>query len=154
MSTKSRSLHYQFTPNNTTLNSIYFVTPSIGWGVGENGTIIKTNSGIGISGILPITAQIPQSYSLNQNYPNPFNPVTKIKFALPKQSFAKIVIYDLLGREVATLVNENLKPGSYEVDWDGSAFASGVYFYSLIVDDPSTGSGLGFVETKRMVLLK
>jgi hypothetical protein len=58
----------------------------------------------------------------------------------------KLIIYDLLGREVATLVNESLKPGTYEVEWDGSTFASGVYFYKLISDD--------FIETKKMVIIK
>ena len=97
---------------------------------------------------------IPLNYNLHQNYPNPFNPVTKINFDIPKQSNTKIVIYDLLGREITTLVNEQLKPGSYSVNWDGTVYASGVYFYSLITDDPSTRSGRGFVETKRMVLVK
>ena len=89
---------------------------------------------------------IPEIFNLHQNYPNPFNPVTKIKFDIPEQSNAKIIIYDLLGREITTLVNEQLKPGSYSVDWDGTGFASGVYFYSLITE--------GFVETNRMVLVK
>jgi len=69
-------------------------------------------------------------------------------------SNVKLVIYDLLGREVATLVNEELRPGTYEADWDGSNYSSGVYFYKLVVGDPSTGSGRGFVETKKMVLMK
>ena len=72
----------------------------------------------------------------------------------------KLVNYDLLGREVATLVNEELKPGTYEADWDGSNFSSGVYFYKLVAGDPSTtaeavsGSGQVFTETKKMVLMK
>lgn len=89
---------------------------------------------------------IPDKFSLRQNYPNPFNPVTKIKFDIPKHSNAKIIIYDLLGKLITTLVNEQLQPGSYSVDWDGSGFASGVYFYSLVTDQ--------YTETKRMVLLK
>lgn len=89
--------------------------------------------------------------SLSQNYPNPFNPQTKIKFDVPanvkgQTSNVKLVIYDLLGREVTTLVNEELKPGTYEADWDGSNFSSGVYFYKIISGD--------FVETKKMVLMK
>ena len=59
-------------------------------------------------------------------------------------SNVKLIVYDLLGREVATLVNEELKPGTYEADWDGSNYSSGVYFYKIIVDDPSTGSGRFF----------
>ena len=110
-------------------------------------------------GIITISGEIPKEYKLFSNYPNPFNPVTKIKFDIPsvgqRPAFdTKIIIYDLLGREISTLVNQQLKPGSYEVDWDGSGYASGVYFYSLVVNGPSTGSGRGFVVTKRMVLVK
>lgn len=64
------------------------------------------------------------------------------------------MIYDLLGREVATLVNEELKPGTYEADWDASGFASGVYFYKIIANDPSASSGQTYTQTKKMVLMK
>ncbi|MBN8586346.1 MAG: T9SS type A sorting domain-containing protein [Ignavibacteria bacterium] len=97
-------------------------------------------------GVTILSTEIPDKFALEPNYPNPFNPVTKINFDIPNQSNAKIIIYDLLGREITTLVNEQLKPGSYSVDWDGTGFASGVYFYSLITE--------GFVETNRMVLVK
>ncbi len=104
-----------------------------------------------VIGIKNITTTIPQEFKLYQNYPNPFNPVTKIKFDIPANSKwqtanVKMVIYDIIGKEVATLVNEALKPGTYEVDWDGSKYASGVYFYNLIAGD--------FSETMRMVLVK
>ncbi len=97
---------------------------------------------------------IPELFSLNQNYPNPFNPTTKIRFEIPLSKGVSasggrgvsLVIYDMLGREVAILVNEELNPGTYEVGWDASNFPSGVYFYRL-----NTGA---FSETKRMVLLK
>jgi hypothetical protein len=94
---------------------------------------------------------------LFQNYPNPFNPVTKIKYQIPlsrgvsagRGVFTKLIIYDILGREIATLVNEQLKPGTYEVEWSatggGSNYPSGVYFYKLITND--------FSETKKMVLI-
>jgi len=97
-------------------------------------------------GINNISTEIPDSYSLSQNYPNPFNPTTKIKFAMPKSGVAKIVVYDVMGREVQTLVNERLQAGTYETSFDGSALNSGVYFYKLITD--------GFTETKRMILIK
>jgi len=102
-------------------------------------------------GINFISGVIPESYSLQQNYPNPFNPVTKIKFDVPsdaksQQSNVKMTVFDVMGREVMTIVNEKLSPGSYEADFDGSNFPSGIYFYKL-----EAGS---FVETKRMVLLK
>jgi len=104
-----------------------------------------------LSSVNYIGVNQPKNFSLTQNYPNPFNPQTKIKFAVPlnvkgQTSNVKLIIYDLLGREVATLVNEELKPGTYEADWDGSNFSSGVYFYKIISDD--------FVETKKMVLMK
>jgi choice-of-anchor B domain-containing protein len=91
--------------------------------------------------------------SLNQNYPNPFNPVTKIKFDIPTyprskglQPLVLIKVYDVLGNEVATPVSENLKPGTYEVEWDGSYYPSGVYYYTLTVNE--------FKESGRMVLIK
>jgi hypothetical protein len=97
-------------------------------------------------GITPISTETPQQFSLSQNYPNPFNPNSKIKFQIAKLSEAKLVVFDVLGREVSTLVNEQLKPGTYEVDFGGSKLASGIYFYKLETD--------GFVETKKMILVK
>ena len=91
----------------------------------------------------------PDKFELSQNYPNPFNPSTKIRFSIPVgtgHTPSLLRVYDLLGREVATLVNENLQPGTYEVQWDASHQASGLYFYQLKAD--------GFVATKRMVLVK
>jgi hypothetical protein len=108
-------------------------------------------------GINPISSEIPKTYELYPNYPNPFNPVTKIRFDIPvksQTSNVKIIIYDSKGTELTALVNEQLNPGKYEIDWDGSKFASGVYFYMLVVDDLLTGSGRGFVETRKMVLIK
>ena len=99
-------------------------------------------------GINPISSQIPKSFALQQNYPNPFNPSTKIRYDIPKQSSGEttLKVYDQLGREVATLVNDKLNPGSYEINWDAADYASGVYYYKLV-----SGS---FTETKKMVLLK
>ncbi len=97
-------------------------------------------------GIHPIFTEIPNQFSLSQNYPNPFNPATKIRFALPKSSFATIVVYDALGRELEMLVNEQLTAGTYEADWNADRFSSGVYYYKLIAGD--------FTETKKMVLVK
>jgi hypothetical protein len=91
-------------------------------------------------------ALIPDKYELNQNYPNPFNPATKINFALPKDGFVKITIFDLLGREIRTLVNESKTAGYYSVDFSGENLSSGFYFYKM-----ETGS---FVETKKMMLIK
>lgn len=136
---------------NQLYTDITFPNINTGYLVGNFGYIFKTTNGGNALGINLISSEIPSQFSLHQNYPNPFNPVTKIRFDIPDlvsggDRFVKLIIYDLLGREIVTLVNEQLKPGTYEVDWDGSGFASGVYFYSLVTPD--------FVETKRMVLLK
>ncbi len=110
-------------------------------------------------GILPISNEIPSQFALYQNYPNPFNPVTKIKFDIPPSKGARemtrLIIFDILGREISTLVNEQLQPGTYEVEWDpeksGQAgLSSGVYFYKLIVSDASAPLSI----TKKMVLMK
>ena len=88
----------------------------------------------------------PTSYSLSQNYPNPFNPTTTISFDVPVRSNVKLVIYDILGREVRTLLNESKAPGSYSVVLDASDLPSGVYFYKMIA-----GS---FVQTRKLVVVK
>jgi len=100
-------------------------------------------------GIQPVSTEIPNHYSLSQNYPNPFNPETKIKFAIPVgngRDRSVLIIFDALGREIETLVKEQLSPGTYEVNWNASNHPSGVYFYKLISGD--------FTETKKMILLK
>ncbi|MFC2092544.1 T9SS type A sorting domain-containing protein [Bacteroidota bacterium] len=99
-----------------------------------------------LSSIKQISSTILEKYTLYQNYPNPFNPVTKIKFDLCNSSQTKLIVYDVLGNEISTLVNENLSAGSYEVNWHGTDYPSGVYFYTLHTGD--------FKETKKMLLLK
>ena len=89
---------------------------------------------------------IPETYSLTQNYPNPFNPTTKINFAIPKQGFVTMKVYDVLGRVVRNLVNEVKDAGLYSVDFNASELSSGVYFYKMEVN--------GFSDVKRMVLVK
>jgi hypothetical protein len=93
-----------------------------------------------------VSSEIPWRFELKQNYPNPFNPVTNLEFGISNLGFVSLKVYDALGKEVKTLVNEMKSPGIYRVDFDGSALSSGIYFYKL-----STGS---FSETKRMILLK
>jgi len=140
------------TITNNSLNSIYFFNDNTGIVAGNYGTILRTTDAGGeFVNINNIGSEVLNTFSLFQNYPNPFNPVTKIKFDVPavgnsRDRSVKLIIYDVLGREVAMLVNEQLKPGSYEVEWDGSNFASGIYFYQLVTGD--------FVQTKRMVLIK
>jgi hypothetical protein len=83
---------------------------------------------------------------LEQNYPNPFNPSTSISFTLPSKSFVSLKVFDLLGREVATLVNEQKPAGTYTQKWNAANVSSGIYFYRLQADK--------FTETKKLVLLK
>ncbi|MBI1937531.1 MAG: T9SS type A sorting domain-containing protein [Ignavibacteriales bacterium] len=92
------------------------------------------------------------SYSLSQNYPNPFNPTTKIKYTIPQSSFVSVKIYDLLGREVTTLVNKEQSAGNYEVNFDGSKLSSGIYIYTIRVYSP--GRAGNFVDNKKMALVK
>ena len=101
-----------------------------------------------------VEVRILDKFTLEQNYPNPFNPNMTIKYSVPKLSFVTIKIYDVLGSEVATLVNEEKPVGSYDVGWVATGFPSGVYFYRLQVVDPKSSSGHGFVETKKMILMK
>jgi hypothetical protein len=102
------------------------------------------------NGIRKLSNELPKEFQLYQNYPNPFNPSTKIKFEIPKCAFTNLIVYDIVGREVATLVNEKLQPGTYEVEWSaisgGTNYPSGVYIYKFISGDYSV--------TKRMVLIK
>jgi hypothetical protein len=98
--------------------------------------------------------KIPQDYYLSQNYPNPFNPTTTIRYTISKSDFTTLTVYNLAGQEITTLVNEKKPAGEYEVQFNANDLPSGVYFYRLQVGDPSTGSGPGFTETKKLVLLK
>jgi hypothetical protein len=89
---------------------------------------------------------IPIEFSLEQNYPNPFNPSTKIKFSIPQGEYVSLRVFDILGNEIATLVNEKREPGTYEVTFDAANLTSGVYVYKLDAGD--------FVQTKKLVLMK
>ena len=109
----------------------------LGWGVRINNTV---------TGVQPVSGNIPERFSLDQNYPNPFNPVTTIQFSVPKESNVKLKIFDMLGKEVMLLVNEKLSAGIYKIDVDGSPLASGTYFYKFEAE--------GFSEVKKMVLVK
>ncbi|MBN1633105.1 MAG: T9SS type A sorting domain-containing protein [Ignavibacteria bacterium] len=102
-------------------------------------------------GIKQVSTKVPQSYSLGQNYPNPFNSITNVKFSIPLSRGVggrnvSIKVFDLLGREIKTLVNEKLKPGTYEVRFDAKDLPSGIYFYRMEADR--------FIETKKLVLVK
>jgi hypothetical protein len=92
------------------------------------------------------SVNIPSCFDLFQNYPNPFNPTTTIRYALPSSANVKLTIHDILGREITTLVNEEQSAGWKEVEWNGSASSSGIYFYKLEAG--------GFTEVKKLMLLK
>jgi hypothetical protein len=100
----------------------------------------------GPSAIEDELADVPKVFKLYENYPNPFNPVTKIKYDLPKKSMVKLKVYDILGREVATLVNTVKAAGSYSVDFNASSLATGIYVYRITTDN--------YTATKKMMLLK
>jgi len=123
------------------------------WVAGNDGIILKGNQLVPI-GIISSNNSVPSAFSLDQNYPNPFNPTTSIKYQIKELSsphvlggdLVQIKVYDILGKEIETLVNEKQSPGTYEVTWDASAFPSGVYFYRLEAGDYS--------ETKKMLMIK
>jgi len=94
----------------------------------------------------PVKGKIPNQFKLMQNYPNPFNPVTVIRFALPRTSLVKLVVYDITGREVAVLVNGSLPAGYHSAQWDARNAASGMYIYCI-----KAGS---FTQAKRMIVIK
>jgi len=123
-------------------NKVRFVAKSA---YGNNLYIDDVTSGTVTGTETPLTL-IPEKFELNQNYPNPFNPSTKINFSIPKQAFVSLKIYDMLGREVAQLVNQELTPNTYSIDFNASTLSSGVYFYKL--ESP------GFSDIKRMMLVK
>lgn len=108
---------------------------------------ILFNGTLGIlTEIKKIFSETPQTFSLSQNYPNPFNSMTNVKFHILNAGIAKITLYDLLGRDVTTLVNEKLQPGTYQIIFDASSLSSGVYYYKLIT--------LGYTDTKKMTIIK
>lgn len=139
--------YLQFVSSNIYVNSVYIQNQNIAWFSGSNSAIYKTTDGGGmISAINPVSGNIPDAFFLQQNYPNPFNLTTKINFDLKNTAFAMLRVYDITGREVSTLVNERLNAGSYSYDFNASELPSGVYFYQLQTE--------GFIETKKMILLK
>src|SRR4030095_2592875 len=112
--------------------------------VGDSGAVIYKDS-ITLA-IEPVGNIIPNDYKLYQNYPNPFNPETEIKFDISKTARVKLILFDALGNVISTLVDEKLPAGTYKVSFNGNDFASGTYFYKLIVNNYS--------ESRKMVLLK
>ena len=159
---------FYIAPDTTVTDTIYSVGNSVNgdgnpqegddWNFGANFPVFVIDN--------PVTVEdeiSPVQFGLSQNYPNPFNPSTTIIYTIQssvtasgtKQSqLVTLKVYDILGNKVATLVNEEKSAGTYHVNFNAVHLTSGIYFYKLQAGDPSTGSGQGFVETKKMVLLK
>ncbi len=137
--------YQQFSSSINSPKSIFFVDKYTGWVCGNNGLIMKTtNSGDPVN-IHNIGNQI-SYYSLSQNYPNPFNPSTKINYKLQVTNYVTLTVYDLQGKEIATLVNKKQSAGSYSVEFNGENLSSGLYFYTLEIEN--------FKESKKMLLVK
>jgi len=132
------------------------ITLTVGAGVGDglDGMISVLDALHELSIVSGEEAMIPESFALYQNYPNPFNPTTTIEFYLETKSIASLQIYDIKGRLLKTLVSGKLAPGIHSVKWDASNVASGIYIYRFTAGDPSSNSGQGFVESKKLILLK
>ncbi|HRK00330.1 MAG TPA: T9SS type A sorting domain-containing protein [Ignavibacteria bacterium] len=136
----------QYTGNDQRfIRSFWFYNDSIGWAVGGNTKLLYTTNG-GLTFANSNIQYTLENYKLYQNYPNPFNPETNIKFEVIKRSLVELKVYDILGKEVYVLVNEELSEGVFEKMFDGSDLPGGIYFYQLKADD--------FIETKRMILIK
>jgi photosystem II stability/assembly factor-like uncharacterized protein len=130
--------------SNNGITTMSFVNAATGWIMGEGGMIIRTDDILTNNTVTE--TQIPKEYMLSQNYPNPFNPATKISFEMPKSGLVSLKIYDVLGREVAAVINEYRQAGKYTIDFNASSLSSGVYFYKLNTD--------GFSDIKKMLLIK
>lgn len=136
---------------NTSVNSLTIIGSTIF--AATNGDGIWKRPLTEIVGIKNISTEIPSTFSLEQNYPNPFNPETKIRFSIPlchscggRNPYATLKVFDILGKEVATLVNQDLQPGTYETTFDASNLTSGIYYYKLTAGNYSA--------TKKMILIK
>jgi hypothetical protein len=129
---------------------VYFaIAPATGSALAHAGSTFKVDD-VSLGGATSVESnvgQTPQTYALQQNFPNPFNPATNISFSIPLQSAVHLSVIDLLGREVAVLVNDDLRnAGSYTITWNAAGVSSGVYFYRLQAGD--------FVSTRKLILLK
>lgn len=135
-----------FNTGGSTINGCAITNPDSGFVVGSSAYINKIGKQL-FTGIEWKGTEIPNTYSLKQNYPNPFNPTTTIEFAIPKTGFISLKIYDIAGREIVNTINTTLNAGVVKYTFNGTNFASGVYFYRLVVDGNT-------IDSKKMVLVK
>ncbi|MBS1493985.1 MAG: T9SS type A sorting domain-containing protein [Bacteroidetes bacterium] len=138
----------QYSGVNTNLKKITFIDSQTGWICGDSSVILKTTNAGGdyITFAQENHSAVTNNFSVSQNYPNPFNPLTRINYELSITNYVSIKVYDNLGNEVQTLVNEKQNAGSHSIDFNASLLPSGVYFYKLITEN--------FSETKKMILVK
>jgi photosystem II stability/assembly factor-like uncharacterized protein len=132
------------------LTDVWFTSANTGYISTWSGKVLKTTNG-GMVPVTPISTEVPKEFSISQNYPNPFNPTTNIRFSIPqvgngRDRSVQIILYDVLGNVVETLVNDKISPGTYEVTFNASNYSSGIYYYKLIAG--------GFTDAKKMVLIK
>jgi photosystem II stability/assembly factor-like uncharacterized protein len=129
--------------------SINFINKNTGWAYNNTVGIHTTNGGDTgwLTGIKQISNGIPKEFKLYQNYPNPFNPLTKIKYQIPSNKYVNLIVFDITGKQVIDLVNRKQTAGTYEVDFSGTTYSSGVYFYSLIIDGK-------VIDSRKMILIK
>jgi len=137
--------HEQVTGTTKKINAIYFRDEKHGFAVGDSGLILYTSGG-GLTAMGDRKKLLPSEFSLQPNYPNPFNPSTIISYQLPVNSHVVLKVYDVLGREVRTLVDEVQKVGRYEIKFDGNDLASGVYFCRMVAGN--------YLSTRKLLLLK
>ena len=135
--------NYEVSGLNPETTYFYRVRAYNSQGESDNSNIITVNT---ITGILERTNEIPTKFILYQNYPNPFNPTTKIQFAIPKSSYVRLNVFNILGQQVAKLVNHELSQGVYSINFDAIKLNNGIYFYILQTNE--------FSMTKKMILLK
>ncbi len=140
------SWHYQLSNTSERLNKVFFLDNDFGFVVGDSGTILRTTNGGGVTSIHDDEAAGIDNFGLLQNFPNPFNPTTVISYRLPVSSNVTLKVYDVLGNEIATIVNEYKPAGFYDITFDATGLSSSVYIYQLIAEN--------YIQTRKMVVLK
>jgi hypothetical protein len=136
-------LWQQYLPSNfNRLEDVHFVSNTVGWIVGASGTILRTTNAGGLTVVKANEPTFSDAFHLDQNYPNPFNPTTTMSFELTSNSFVSLTIYDILGREVSTLVHEELPRGTHARTFDATGLSSGVYTSRLEVGGRSLARSL------------